>query len=134
MAEIEAIAISDVLGSQPTDDGKHALVKVVQPDRTELVLAVPAEQLFKFIDSFALSAMEANQKASRPKDVKPVFPASWFELGADTASGAVVLSLTFGAGGTLSFHMPRFMAEQLRETLNVHLGGATPQTPGTSRH
>jgi hypothetical protein len=133
MASIAAIPIKEVLGSETTDDGKHALVKTRHADGTEVTLAVPRDELFKFIDCFALWAGQARSKAGVPKEVKQVFETSWFDLGGD-ATGSVVLSLTFGAGGTLSFRMPRSMAEQIRETLSVHLGHATSQTPSTPRH
>jgi hypothetical protein len=72
MASIGAIPIVEILGSQITDDGKHALITAAQPDRSEVVLAVPAGELVRFIDALALSADQAHLKAGHPAGVRQV--------------------------------------------------------------
>ena len=132
MADIAAIIVSEVLGSQVTDDGQHAVIKARPSTGGEVNLAVPISELYKFIEGFSLSATQVEKKARQKSNVKPTFNTTWYEIGR-TPTNSVVLSLTFGAGAVLSFQMSRSMAEQMRETLIVQLGEATPEEPRT-RH
>lgn len=129
MTTVHATPIIAVLGSMAAPDGQHAFVRLQMPDKSEPVLAMPASELFRMIEALAVSAAQI-QKITGATGT-PVYHSTWFEVGENPANGDVVLNLTLASGGRLAFAMARSMAEQLREVLDVHLGGKNPRSPET---
>lgn len=126
---IVAIPIAMVAGLKPTDNGSHALVKLAQSDGNELVLAIPPDQLNQMIDGFAKVAGDARKAAGLDPKIRGSYKVSWWELGKNQ-NGDPILTLTFGSGGRLDFALDNGMLGQIRETINVMLGGEVPKSDG----
>jgi hypothetical protein len=134
MTEHEAELFNQTLSGLTTDDGEHALIKLQGVNESETTIAVPRNGLPKLIDLAAAVLSKGRKLAGCDPDEKLVFDASWYEVGSDPAAGSVVLSLTFGLGGTISFAMNRAMAERLLETLKIGLRGSIPEKPSGPAH
>ena len=122
MAEIKAIAVTSITGMMVTDDGNHMLLRVSQADGQELVVALPQDQLLSVVDMAALAQEQCQKIQREDSSNRGVFQTSWWELGQDIESGAVILSLKFGAGGRLHFSLPGPMPSAIYETMGVMLG------------
>ncbi|MDD4616148.1 MAG: hypothetical protein PHW76_03405 [Alphaproteobacteria bacterium] len=129
MVDVSAVAIREISGSQVTEDGQNMLIKTIQSDGNELILAIPRSEILKLADVSALSQKQSDEILKIDPAIKPVFRVSWWELGFDKSTGTVMLTLTFGAGGKLSFQLWGDMPKALLDTLQVHVGGNTLQKP-----
>ena len=133
MSEIPALGIEGVIGSFVTDDGQTMVLGVNIGDGKQAQLAIPKAETYKLVECAALSATQMHEP-ERLAGEKQAFSTKWFELGLDDPTGDVVLSLTFGAGATLTFRLDQSMANQIRETLNTHLGDKTQPLPEAGWH
>lgn len=129
MIQIPAIAVREVVGSSVTTDGAHLLLTLIQGDGSELILAIPRSEILKLAQVAAVSHAQSSKILNVDPNHKPVFRVTWWELGFDKTTNSVVLTLTFD-GGKLSFQLWGNMPKAILETLQVHVGGATPQVPG----
>jgi hypothetical protein len=130
MSEVPAIPIATILGSMATDDKKHVLIKAVEANGQEFVLAITPEELLRLIDCGAKTNSDILDQGKMKSGSKMIFDTSWFEIGSDVETGRTMLSITFGAGGTLNFGLPSGMPEQIYEILGVMLGKTTPASGG----
>jgi hypothetical protein len=133
MADIEATVIETVIGSIVSEDGQHMLLKVRVPSGNEPVLAIPIEEATSLIDLAADALTQSDKVAGRGYENRRAFTAAWFEVGRDRSSGQATLSLTFGAGGVLTFLLPGSMPQQIHETLAA-MDGEMPPKSGNVRH
>lgn len=131
MAIIQASEISRIDGGQISDDGNFLLLKMTQADGSEIVLAIPSSQMTSLVDMSALGLAQAHKIKNPLSQEKVAYKASWWELGRDQPTESVILSLTFGAGGTLNFILPQPMPQAILDTLQVMLGQSNPPTPTT---
>ena len=97
----------------------------------EIILAIAPKELLKAFDCGAKSLIDADKLSGVSNDVRHGFAATWFELG-KSQKGNVLLTLTFGTGGSLSFELPEGMPDQIYETLAVRLGKSSLPTPDKS--
>jgi hypothetical protein len=127
--EIAAFAVTKVLGTKISGDRKHLLVHVGQSPGEPVWLSFPIEQA-----SNLAAAGGAGIAAITPNVMndgkKPYFEVSWWELGKEVASGAMVLSLTFEAGAKLHFRLRPPMPQAILETLQATLQEYTVRMPG----
>ena len=127
MTTIDVIPVSKVEAGVTSADGEAFALTVSRPDGTKLSLALPAGQLMALADLAAVGHTQSRKLRQVDPNWKEYYRTTWFELSTDKATGAIILSLTFGAGGTLSFSLPDNMPAQLVETLQA-LSGKSPAT------
>jgi hypothetical protein len=131
VTQISAIPVQSLVGTMPTNDGEQVLIKLARAGGEEFVLAMTPAELLRLFDGGAKSIADATKQSRTPTGLKRPYRVTWFELGS-TTTGSVVLSLTFGSGGALSFELPGDMPAQIYETLAVGLGRSELQTPDKS--
>lgn len=129
MPEIHALSIAQVAGSLVSDDGQHMVLRLVQADGADVPIAIPRGEILKLAEAAAVSHAQSDKALNVDPNQKDAFHVTWWELGFDESSGTAVLTLTFGAGGKLSFALSGNMPRDLLETLQVHVGSATPTPP-----
>lgn len=125
--KVEAVLVDSVYGAKATADGAHVLLRL---NASELPhpLAFTVAEVPRLIDAVCASLDEAMK--TQGGETKYVSQATWFELGRGP-KGEAVLSITFGAGGTLSFELPEGMSQNMYEVLGTFLGHAIPPKPET---
>ncbi len=122
MTTVAAIPVSKIEAGLTSGDGKSFAIKVAQPNGTELSFELPTSELMALVDMAAVGHAQSRKLQQVNPNWKEFFKTSWFELSQDKATGLIILSLTFGAGGTLSFSLPEHMPEQIVETLHTLMG------------
>lgn len=131
MPDIQAIALGQVIGGKPTDDGNFVLIQAGEATQGGAVFAIARDQLCNLIDLLALGHMQCRAIHGVPAERRDVFTTTWWEMGFDPTNNQAILSLTFGAGGRLDFALPGQIPQQMLETLRAHLEPSTTQRPGT---
>jgi hypothetical protein len=126
MTAVAAIPVSKIEAGATSGDGKVFAIKVAQPNGTELTLELPTSELMALVDMAAVGHTQSRKLQHVNPNWKEFFKSTWFELSQDKATGLIILSLTFGAGGTLSFSLPDHMPEQIVETLQTLMGKSIP--------
>jgi hypothetical protein len=118
--------IEGVTHSAVTEDGHHMALTLREPSGDFLTLGVPGEEVPRLIDR-AARALSDRERILRPDAVGSArFVATWWNLIRHRQEGEIVLSLTFGTGGALSFVLTDDMAARLRDTLCCLVGPAAP--------
>jgi hypothetical protein len=112
-----SIAVSRIDSGKVSDDGKTFAIRMMQPDIGEVTIAVPTDQLMPLIALAAVGHTKALSLLHDDPHWREFHKATTFELSQDNATGAVILSLTFGIGGRLSFALPQPMPAQIAKTL-----------------
>ncbi len=97
------------------------MVKLANPDDSELILAIPPEEMRRLIDVAADNMEKCRKLVGHPKNPY-AFHSDWYEVGRNVDNGEAVLTLTFGSGGKLAFHFGATMATGLAEALNAVAG------------
>jgi hypothetical protein len=134
MTEISATRIKKAVSSANTPDGKYVLISLSSPDDTQLVLALPTDQIYGLID-LAAGGLEACMKAvPRGQKTRFIFPSSSSDVEKISEDGSIRLTMTFGGEGKVSFRLEPGLAERLGEALLVATGNATVPAPGTRGH
>ena len=128
--EIAAFAVTKVLGTMISSDRRYLLVHVDQSPGEPVWLSFPIDQAGNLAEAggAGIAAIAPNVMDDGEK---PSFDVSWWELGKEVASDAMVLSLTFGKGATLHFRLLPPMPRAILETLQAALQGHTAPTLGT---
>ena len=126
MTTVAAVPVSKIEAGAISADGKVFAIKVMQPNGTELSLELPAGQLMALAEMAAVGHAQSRKLQHVDPNWRQYFKSTWFELSSDKATGLVILSLTFGAGGSLSFSLPDQMPQQILETLQAMTGKAAP--------
>lgn len=129
MTNILAIPINEISGAMVTEDGQKMLLKFVQANGNDLILAIPRDQFLNFVDMAALSQKQSDDILKIDPNIKSAFHVKWWELGFDKTTKTAVLTLTFGAGGKLSFRLSENMPKDILETLQAYVGNTVPQKP-----
>jgi hypothetical protein len=131
MSDAVTIAIAKVEAGVPSEDGKLFAIKTTRPDGEPLSIAFAADQLMALADLAAVGHSQTRKLQHVSPTWKEFHKTTWFELSQDKATGLIILSLTFGAGGTLSFSLPEHMPEQIVETLQTMMGKVRSVPVGT---
>ena len=126
--------VAEVLGWKLNDEKTLALVGFKQPDGNEFVLGISEARLREVIISLAhATEVFPAQKGFSIQAIS--MGTNWFEFGKDDASGDYFVRFRLVNGGHLSFVMDKSMAQQLAETMNIMVLGATIEPPpGSSRN
>ena len=125
MAEIEAVAVERIVGSQITDDGTCLLIKIALGTGQETVLAFPRDQLMPLVQMAALGRVQSDKILRVSPDDKEALEVRWWELGQVPQTDQGYLSLTIDPGGRLDFILGKVMVKAIHETLQAHLGPST---------
>ena len=124
--KIPVTMIDGVAGSAVTEDGHHMALTLREPSGDLLTLGVPGEEVPHLIDR-AARALSDRERILRPDaEGSARFLTTWWNLSRHDQEGGLVLSLTFGTGGALSFVLTEDMAARLKDTLFCLTGPAAP--------
>jgi hypothetical protein len=130
--KIAATMIDKVDGSAVTDDGRHVALTLREPCGNLTTLGLPGAALPGLIDH-AVRALSERRRLFRDEDGNGAIAVTWWNVLRDGRSGDLVLSLTFGSGGSLDFALTERMASCLMDTLRFY---TEPKSPpyGQSRN
>lgn len=132
--QIPATVITQVSGSLVSDDGQQMALKLLQPDGTDLVLAIPRDEILNLVDVAAHARSQSDKILKVDPKTSVGHRVIWWDLAIDDTTNQVVLTLTFGAGGKLAFLFGKDGAQRMLEALQVCLGSTTPPVPTGPRH
>lgn len=118
---IAATLIDGVIASAVTADGRHMALTLRDCEGNLMTLGFPGEAVPRLIDHAASALTERAQILRGDGEPTERFEVNWWNLARENRSGGYVLSLTFGAGGSLDFVLTRHMAASLLDTLRGHL-------------
>jgi hypothetical protein len=118
MTQIAAHQIKRAVSAGHSDDGQYVILKFANPDDSELILAIPPEEMRRAIDVAADNMEKCRKLLVSPKNPY-AFHSDQFEVGRNVDNGEVALTFTFGSGGKLAFHFASVMALQLAQALQV---------------
>ena len=113
--------IDRILRSDVTEDGKHAVVTLSDVDDQLVTLGIPCGQLMGLINASARALNESYRVQRQDVSSTEFVGVTWWTLHTDKASGNLLLSLTFGTGGSLCFALPPEMAKALSNDLSARL-------------
>jgi hypothetical protein len=122
--------IDRVVGSAVTEDGQHAVMRLVDVDGETITLGIPSAQLPDMINLSACVLAESERIQHQGVISSARTKVTWWTLHIDQESGDLLLSLTFGTGGTLCFSLPREMAAVLSDDLAARLERREPDQRG----
>jgi hypothetical protein len=131
MAEINAFEVTEVLGVQKTDDGRHMVVGFKTTTDQEVALALGADNVIDVVSDFleATSIVPFKKGDFTALQGQAAFDVDWFQIGKIQDSDELALTLMRGEGH-ITFRLPSQMAPKILETLEVALGkGAFPTLP-----
>ena len=100
--QIPATVITKVSGSLVSDDGQQMALKLLQPDGTDLVLAIPRYEILNLVDVAAHARSQSDKILKVDPKTSVGHRVIWWDLAIDDTTNQVVLTLTFGAGGKLA--------------------------------
>jgi len=129
MPDISPVSFKAIRRATTADDGSTGVITFVQEGGAEFSLAFTPEQAMAIADLAAHTATECKKKRGDDPNIQRAFNVTWFVLGRDKASGAFVLTMTFGFGGQMSFKFGEGMARQIHETLSAMFGKFTQPMP-----
>jgi len=115
MPRIPGLMIETLTRSLVTVDGRHVVLQSRTADGNEVSLAIPREQISRFIDHLAFGASRTEEITRSGENVR--MAAIWWNSAFDQKSGSLSLTLTFGQGGALCFDLSEHMAKALLTTL-----------------
>jgi hypothetical protein len=118
--------IDQIDHSVVSENGCHMVLDLADCDGEKLTLGIPCETLPELIDASARALVDSERVLRRGWDPRTQLDVTWWNLSWDEARESLLLSLTFGSGGTLNFALPFEMAAVLRDSLAQQL--ATPET------
>jgi hypothetical protein len=133
MPSVRAKSFQTFRGAISADDGSMGVITFSQKDGAEFSVALTPNQAMKLVDLAAFLATDCAKKSGSNPTERAGFKATWFEVGTAKNAEGFILSLTFGAGGQLSFQFGESMAHTVHEALGMMLGKSVPPTatPGT---
>ncbi len=114
--------IDRIVHSAVTEDGKHAVLTLSDVDDQQVTLGIPYGQLMELIDTSARALMESYRVQRHDVISTECARVTWWTLHTDKVSGNLLLSLTFGTGGSVCFALPPEMARALSNDLSARLG------------
>jgi hypothetical protein len=117
--KIAATMIDKVDRSAVTEDGRHVALTLRKPCGNLTTLGLPGEALPDLIDH-AVRALSERRRLIRDEDGNGAIAVTWWNVLRDGRSGDLVLSLTFGSGGSLDFALTERMASCLMDTLRFY--------------
>jgi hypothetical protein len=130
---VAALRIDEILGSSTSDDGAFALFKTLAGG-SEVIVAVPREQLVQLITAAATASRACESIIQRDPNLRQVLPVEWWEFGVNPDKSFAFLSFRLPGGSQISFQVPPQWIPQMRETLEVMEGKAPTAPPaGTSK-
>jgi hypothetical protein len=117
---IAATMIDEITTSAATEDGRHVAFTLRDSSGNFVTLGLPSEKIPCLIDH-AACALSEWERIVRPRgNGTRRFAVTWWNLLRNDRDGGVVLSLTFGGGGSLDFVLTGHMALCLMDTLRRH--------------
>lgn len=135
MADARVVTIKQWGEVQLEGPAKTARLMATDSDGKPVELVIPHDRILSLIDLATLAYSKGEKKLARPNaKTKVGFDVTWWELSATKEGEHFLMTMTFGAGGTLTFGLKRAMTQLVLETLQVHLGGAAPTPPSTPHH
>ena len=129
MPEVEATLIGKIEGVDVALDGQHAIIKTLDAEGSERFFAIGRDNFLILVEALAIAHTRSCKILNEGDETISAYTATWWDIGEDTATKQVVLSLTFGAGGKLSFLLPGPMPGAILETLQVRLGQSIVPKP-----
>ena len=127
---IPVILIDRIDHSLVSENGDHLVLALTDTDGERLTLGMPCERLPELIDRSARALADSERVLRRGWVLRPQLDVTWWNLSRDEGREALLLSLTFGAGGTLNFALPYRMASVLQNGLEEHLATVAPGERG----
>ncbi len=121
MTKKEAFPVKAVIGSGTSPDGKQVFLELEHPTGKTVAFAMPPAEASKLIDQAAMQ-IDACKKLNPPaKGYVSAYPAQGFAIGTDQNKGDVVLAIKFGIGGSVTYQVPRELAEKMHEQIGAEL-------------
>jgi hypothetical protein len=124
MATVNATTITNVGGAETLDDGSKVLLPLAGLNGKTHTLAIPTEIVTRMIEQVASGYAKAVAKRARPPTDREVVEAMGFDFGHlrdAPESGIVVMTMQFRDGGTISYWMPRDMAQKLANGIHAQV-------------
>jgi hypothetical protein len=129
--KIAVTMIDKVDRSAVTEDGRHVALTLRQPCGNLTTLGLRGEELPHLIDH-AARALSERRRLFRDADGNGAIEVTWWNVLRD-GSGDLVLSLTFGSGGSLDFALTERMASCLIDTLRFYVEPESPDNGQTRK-
>lgn len=118
---IAVTLIDQVIHSVVSENGHHMVLSLADADGQKLTLGIPCVTVPQLIDASARALADSERVLRRGWDPRTQLDVTWWNLSRDEAREGLLLSLTFGSGGTLNFELPYRMASILQSCLAEHL-------------
>jgi len=125
MPDIEAIPVQAIVGMKTADDGQNLILQLADTAGTAFHLAIPREQLLAFVDVAALSKEQGDKILKIDPNQRDAFKVETCEMSFQP-NKSLVLTLTFGMGGKLSFLLEGDIPPVMLEALRTHFAGIAP--------
>lgn len=125
MASSEAIAVKEVLGIQPAEDGKQVLVGLATSTDEEIALSLGQDEVVDVLsDLFEATSIVpfAKGQATQPQHAIEV---DAFEIGKVQGSAELTLTL-LREKAHVTFKLPAGMGEKVLQALTAALGKTPP--------
>jgi len=119
---VAATLIDRIMRFVVTEDGRHAVLTLADVDGKEVTLGLPCAQLPNLVDMSARALTDSERVRRRGVIPAEQAEVTWWTLHTDAARESLLLSLTFGKGGSLCFALPHAMAAALSDDLSARLG------------
>jgi hypothetical protein len=130
MADTGAVAVKEVLGVSPTDDGRQMLVGFQTAADQELVLALDADTVVDTLNDFLEATSIVPFEKGQANQGQHAFEVDAFELAKVQDSGDLALTLLRGKAH-ITFRLPAGMGEKVLENLQTIFAKPTPPAAST---
>jgi hypothetical protein len=121
--KIAVTMIDEISTSAVTEDGRHVAFTLRDSLGNFMTLGLPSEEVPNLIDHAACALSEKERIVRPDGDGSGRLAITWWNLIRNDRAGEFVLSLTFGAGGSLDFVLTEHMAASLKDTLRYYTEG-----------
>jgi hypothetical protein len=133
MADEVVVLLTSIEGVEPSDGGKHALMKIGRGGQ-ETVVAVGEENERNLLELVLIAMAQTSSKAKMTAE-KLTFEATCWEIG-ETADGRLAMSFRLPSGAELNFVLGADQIPRMREVLQsmAPRSAASPPTPHRQKH
>jgi hypothetical protein len=126
MTKKDAFPVKAITGSGTSSDGANIFIELEHAAGNKVAFAMPPEVASRLIDQAALQ-IDACKKINPPQaGYISAYPAIGFAIGSDQKSGDTVLAMRFGLGGSITYLLPRQVADRLQVELGKTLTKLKP--------
>jgi hypothetical protein len=121
MSRVEVVMLDRIINTAVSADGLHMLLRLGTSEGlegSEISLALACDHIASLIDHCACASAESERIQRLGRELK--LTTTWWCSTLDRETGELMLALTFGKGGTLSFCLSEHMACSLLATLRSY--------------